>query len=92
MFILDIQFSTAFVGKESSYPRSYASGKADEMGNPLVYWLIEPKRPSTVIKFSGTLRHPASRKDMLGLTIYAFAHFIYLTSKGTRVMADIQGV
>ncbi|KAF8173301.1 kinase-like domain-containing protein [Pholiota molesta] len=87
----NIQFSTAFVGKELSYPRSQASGKADELGKPLVCWLIEPKRPSTVIKFSGTLKHPATRKDMLGLTIYAFAHFVYLTSKGSRVMADIQG-
>lgn len=80
------------MGKESSHPRSHASGKADVMGSPLVCWLIEPKRPSTVIKFSGTLKHPASREDMLGLTIYAFAHFVYLTSKGSRVIADIQGI
>ncbi|KAF9473314.1 hypothetical protein BDN70DRAFT_885977 [Pholiota conissans] len=53
--------------------------------------LNEPKRPSTVMKFSGMLKHQASRKDILVLTVYALAHYVYLTSNGTRVLADIQG-
>lgn len=32
-----------------------------------------------------------NRKDLQSLTIAAFAHFVYLKSKATRVFADIQG-
>lgn len=54
-------------------------------------WLVEPRRTTSVQKFSGTLAHP-NREDELGLTLIAFAHFIYDTSDKEFVLADIQGV
>ena len=90
---LDVQFSSAFIGEETdSLESSVASGLRQEPGSiKKVYWLVEPKRPSTVTKFSGTLSHQMNRKDLQSLTIAAFAHFVYLKSKATRVFADIQG-
>lgn len=88
-----IQFSSAFVGEETdSSESSFASGLREGPSSlNKVYWLVEPKRPSTVTKFSGTLSHQMNRKDLQSLTIAAFAHFVYLKSKATRVFADIQG-
>lgn len=90
---LDVQFSSAFIGEEiDSLERSIASGLRGEPGSlKKVYWWVEPKRPSTVTKFGGTLSHQMNRKDLQSLTIAAFAHFVYLKSKATRVFADIQG-
>ncbi|KIM35059.1 hypothetical protein M413DRAFT_79793 [Hebeloma cylindrosporum] len=53
-------------------------------------WLVEPRRTTSVQKFSGTLAHP-NREDELGLTLIAFTHFIYDTSDKELVLADIQG-
>lgn len=53
-------------------------------------WLVEPRRTTSVIKFSGTLQHP-TRHDKIGKTITAFAHFVYEVSAQTLVFADIQG-
>lgn len=89
----DIQFSPAFIGEETGLSRSVASGFPDEPGLPSkVHWLVEPKRPSTVTKFSGTLNHQTTGSDLQSLTVAAFAHFVYLKSKGQRVFADIQGM
>jgi len=90
---LDVQFSSAFIGKEAdSSESSVASGLRKEPGSlKKVYWLVEPKRPSTATKFSGTLSHQMNHKDLQNLTIAAFTHFVYLKSKATRVFADIQG-
>lgn len=54
-------------------------------------WLIERKRPSTVIKFSGTLNHRSARRDMRSATISALAHFVFGYSKQELVFADLQG-
>ena len=89
---IGIQFSTAFIGEEIGLSSSAASGLCSESGIlEKAYWLVEPKRPSAVTKFSGTLSHQMNRNDLQSLTISAFAHFVYLKSKGTRVFADIQG-
>ncbi|KDR78004.1 hypothetical protein GALMADRAFT_138162 [Galerina marginata CBS 339.88] len=91
----NIQFSSAFIGKEIGSTRSTASGCREHASDldelPDAHWLIEPKRPSTVTKFSGTLNHQIHRKDLQSLTLSAFAHFVYLKSKKSRVFADIQG-
>ncbi|KAK6966417.1 hypothetical protein R3P38DRAFT_2590987 [Favolaschia claudopus] len=41
-------------------------------------------------KYSGTLDHPKN-SDKQGATINAFQYFVYLYSKKTLVLADIQG-
>ncbi|KIK79382.1 hypothetical protein PAXRUDRAFT_161426 [Paxillus rubicundulus Ve08.2h10] len=43
-----------------------------------------------VIKFSGTMQHPIAN-DKHGITVAAFAHFVYEFSKHKMVFADIQG-
>jgi hypothetical protein len=54
-------------------------------------WLTERKRPSSVIKFSGTLVHHSHRRDLRSATISAFAHFVFGYSKCTLVVAYLQG-
>ena len=54
-------------------------------------WLVEPRRTTTVIKFSGTMQHP-STNDKHRITIAAFAHFVFEFSTCKLVFADIQGM
>ena len=42
-------------------------------------------------KFSGTLIHPC-HTDKLGMTLSAYAHFLYEWSGHELVLADIQGM
>ncbi|KAL0955299.1 hypothetical protein HGRIS_004188 [Hohenbuehelia grisea] len=60
-------------------------------GDEGVTWLVEPKRPMSVTKFSGTLVHNSRRKDTCSQTVLAFAHFVFGFSKQTLVFADLQG-
>ncbi|KAJ7921281.1 kinase-like domain-containing protein [Mycena leptocephala] len=87
----NIAFADAFLAIEVDRP-STASGVAQitdtEEG---LTWLVERKRPTTVIKFSGTLVHRSHRRDLRSATISAFAHFVFGYSKGTLVVADLQG-
>ncbi|KAJ7895786.1 kinase-like domain-containing protein [Mycena leptocephala] len=87
----NIAFADAFLAIEVDRP-STASGVAQitdtEEG---LTWLVERKRPTTVIKFSGTLVHCSHRRDLRSATISAFAHFVFGYSKGTLVVADLQG-
>ncbi|KAJ7885239.1 kinase-like domain-containing protein [Mycena leptocephala] len=86
----NIAFADAFFAIEVDRP-STASGVAQitdtEEG---LTWLVERKRPTTVIKFSGTLVHCSHRRDLRSATISAFAHFVFGYSKGTLVVADLQ--
>ena len=90
----DIQVAEGFLAEELvAHNPSPASSvleysKHDTIG---FTWLIEQKRPVTITKFSRTLDHSMLRKDLQSLTISAFAHYVYLRSKGNRVLADIQG-
>ncbi|KAJ7800434.1 kinase-like domain-containing protein, partial [Mycena olivaceomarginata] len=54
-------------------------------------WMVERKCPTAVTKFSGTLVHRSHRKDLRSATISAYAHFIFRFSKGSLVVADLQG-
>ncbi|KAJ7092241.1 kinase-like domain-containing protein [Mycena epipterygia] len=88
---LNIAFADAFLALEVDRP-STASGVpiiTDE--DEGLTWLIERKRPSTVIKFSGTLNHRSARRDMRSATISALAHFVFGYSKHELVFADLQG-
>ncbi|KAF8908220.1 kinase-like domain-containing protein [Gymnopilus junonius] len=53
-------------------------------------WLVEPCCTKAVWKFSGTLIHP-SHTDKLGMTLSAYAHFLYECSGQELVLANIQG-
>ncbi|KIO01567.1 hypothetical protein M404DRAFT_149882, partial [Pisolithus tinctorius Marx 270] len=46
---------------------------------------------TTVIKFSGMMQHPPPTNDKHGITIAAFAHFVFEFSGHKLVFADIQG-
>jgi hypothetical protein len=89
--ILEIEFSQAFLGTEIEQP-SKASGVSEigEGGEGLT-WLIEHKRPTTVIKFSGTLVHHSHRTDIQSTTIMAFAQFVFRFVNKKVVFADLQG-
>lgn len=54
-------------------------------------WLMEKRRPMTVVRISGTLAHPSTSSNLLSLTVMAFAHFAYLHSGKSLVFADLQG-
>ncbi|KAK6984688.1 kinase-like protein, partial [Favolaschia claudopus] len=55
-----------------------------------ITWLIERERGDVQLrKYSGTLDHP-SYSDKQGATINLFQHYVYLFSRKTLVLADIQ--
>ncbi|KAF8056186.1 kinase-like domain-containing protein [Lyophyllum atratum] len=83
----DIQVSEGFLIREQGVS-SPASG--DLAGLEPVVWLVEPRRTTSLVKFSGTLCHP-KQDNKMGKTITAFAHFVYEISGKTLVFADIQG-
>ncbi|KAL0952298.1 hypothetical protein HGRIS_006587 [Hohenbuehelia grisea] len=88
----NIAFADVFLAKETETP-SIASGVGiiiDEEEDGIT-WLVEKKRSTSVLKFSGTLSHKPQRRDQLSQTIYAFAHFVWGYSNNTLVFADIQG-
>lgn len=60
------------------------------MFGDVAVWLVEPRRTTSVVKYSGTLVHP-TRRDQVGIIVTAFAHYIYETSNKELVLADIQG-
>lgn len=70
---------------------SPASGFEDDMFGDVAVWLVEPRRTTSVVKYSGTLVHP-TRRDQVGIIVTAFAHYIYETSNKELVLADIQGI
>ncbi|KAJ7099232.1 kinase-like domain-containing protein, partial [Mycena belliarum] len=88
---LNLEFADAFLAVEVKKP-SKASGviAIAEDGEGLT-WLVERKRPTTVIKFSGTLVHQSHRTDLRSATVSAFAHFVYGYSNNSLVFADLQG-
>lgn len=86
----DICFASAYLAQETG-TFSIASG-IDSFDSEGITWLVEQKRPTTVIKFTGTLNHRQRQRDMRGLTVQAFAHFVYGYSKQTLVFSDLQGM
>ncbi|KAF6743840.1 kinase-like domain-containing protein [Ephemerocybe angulata] len=94
----NLQIAETFLALENGWAPTPASGMAlfenGEDEERAMMWLVERYRPSSVLvvqKFSGTKRHTTPNADLLSLTIYAFAHFVYLWTSGVYVIADIQG-
>ncbi|KAF9064747.1 kinase-like domain-containing protein [Rhodocollybia butyracea] len=57
-----------------------------------VAWLLEPRRQKQFKKWTGTSEHPSYNNNMVGNILTCFAHFVYLHSKQTIVMADMQSI
>ena len=89
MFFSDVTVSNGFLIREEGLP-SAASGLPPSAIDGAV-WLVEPRRTTSVQKFSGTLVHPV-RNDKLGITLSVFTHFVYEASHQDLVLADIQGL
>ncbi|KAJ6587419.1 kinase-like domain-containing protein [Mycena vulgaris] len=88
---LDIEFADAFLAMEKDRASTASNVPIITSEDDGLTWLIERKRPSAVIKFSGTLVHRSVRKDIRSATIAAFSHFVFGYGKGDIVFADIQG-
>jgi len=81
----------AFLAQERGSP-SLASGIEDTVdAGDGIMWLVEKCRPTTVVRYSGTLSHRSQGMDQRSSTIYAFSHFVYGHSNKTLVIADLQG-
>ncbi|KAJ7926924.1 kinase-like domain-containing protein, partial [Mycena leptocephala] len=87
----NIAFTDAFLAVEVDRPSTASGVHLITENDDGLTWLVERKRPSTVIKFSGTLVHHSHRRDLRSATISAFAHFVFGYSKRTLVVADLQG-
>lgn len=87
----DIAFTDVFLAVEVDRPSTASGVHLITENDDGLTWLVERKRPSTVIKFSGTLVHHSHRRDLRSATISAFAHFVFGYSKRTLVVADLQG-
>lgn len=92
-WLLGLQFADAFLLQEDTAttpsPASGAKSYTNETDG--VMWLVEKRRPNSLIRFSGTLSHPSSNSDLRSSTIYALAHFSYGHSNKSLVFADLQG-
>ncbi|KAJ7363724.1 kinase-like domain-containing protein [Mycena albidolilacea] len=92
--LVDMDNSKSYYSLKSPGSPSEASGytAADvtDIADIPVTWLLEPFRPNHPEKWSGTNQHPSHHKNKLGSTLTAFAHFVFLTSLRTIVLADIQ--
>jgi hypothetical protein len=83
----DVQFSDGFLIQEHG-DASLSSGFSE---GDVVVWLVEPCCTKSVVKFSRTLMHP-TQNDKMGMTITAFAPYMYEFSNKTLIFADIQGL
>ncbi|KAJ7491594.1 kinase-like domain-containing protein [Mycena galericulata] len=88
---MNIEVADAFLAQEIDQPLNASGGAMITEEDEGVTWLVERRRPATVIKFSGTLIHRSARRDLRSVTIGAFAHFVFGYSKQELVFADLQG-
>ncbi|KAH8796255.1 kinase-like domain-containing protein [Flagelloscypha sp. PMI_526] len=73
---------------------SFEESLAESSENSLIdtfYWLVEPLRPTTVIKFNGTLDQEVVGLDTTSKTIAAFIHWSWGFSEREFVLCDLQG-
>lgn len=73
---------------------SPASGVIGDDGDEEIHWLIEPRRPNTFKKWSGTNVHNHSVLvgNKVGDVLNVFAHFVYQISNKEMVVADLQSM
>ncbi|KAL0062818.1 hypothetical protein AAF712_010270 [Marasmius tenuissimus] len=56
----------------------------------IVTWLLEPRRTTEVVKYSGTMQ-PAQINTLPYMTMAAYAHYTYHATEGYLVFVDLQG-
>ena len=88
---IDLHFVDAYLGTEVE-PTEVAGPENDGATPTPWAWIVEQRRPMSVMKWSGTLTHPNHHGDLIGATICAFVHFAYIYSHNSIVFADIQGM
>ncbi|KAJ6605071.1 hypothetical protein B0H10DRAFT_1747741, partial [Mycena sp. CBHHK59/15] len=54
----------------------------------VIIWLFEPRRSSKVAHWSGTNEYPAWHQKKIGSTLNTFAHYVYLFSQESTMLAD----
>ncbi|KAF7329565.1 Alpha-type protein kinase domain-containing protein [Mycena kentingensis (nom. inval.)] len=94
-----LKFSSAYLATELQVSETRAPSVASGMKHfPVdstegMTWLIEPKRASAVINFTGTLDHAshAAANDIQAKTVHAFTHFVFAKTERSLVFADLQG-
>ncbi|EPQ56806.1 kinase-like protein [Gloeophyllum trabeum ATCC 11539] len=67
----------------------YMAALSDLENDPMVVWLIEPRRALRVEHYTGTMEFP-NRPGKVGATISAFTHFVYHASNEQLLFADLQ--
>ncbi|KAJ6611721.1 kinase-like domain-containing protein, partial [Mycena sp. CBHHK59/15] len=72
------------------YQAAYEVQDDSSSDTGIVIWLFEPRRSSKVIHWSGTNEYPAWHQNKLGSTLNTFAHYVYLFSQESTVLADLQ--
>ncbi|KAJ6580673.1 hypothetical protein B0H19DRAFT_1060411 [Mycena capillaripes] len=78
---------------EFSLEQYQAACQAEDEPNSdsdLVVWLFEPRQYSRVKHWSGTNEYPPWPQNKLGSTLNAFAHYAYLFSLESILLADLQ--
>ncbi|KAJ6494465.1 hypothetical protein C8R45DRAFT_824329 [Mycena sanguinolenta] len=58
----------------------------------IIIWLLEPRQSSRVKHWSGTNEYHPWHQNKLGSRLNAFAHYVYLFSQESTVLADLQSV
>lgn len=98
--ISDFEITKCWLAQEvitSEAAPSPASGivkevfEAESSTTHRIVWLLEPLRNPSVTHYTGTMEHPAGR-DQLALTLSTFVHYVFQSSEGNVIFADIQGV
>ncbi|KAJ7896460.1 hypothetical protein B0H13DRAFT_1557203, partial [Mycena leptocephala] len=54
----------------------------------IIIWLLEPRQSSRVKHWSGTSEYPPWYQNKLGSRLNVFAHYVYLFSQESTVLAD----
>ncbi|KAJ3986984.1 kinase-like domain-containing protein [Lentinula detonsa] len=85
----ELAVSEAWLFRELNTVPSKASGLLHNVFADAV-WLVEPRRTKSVDKYSSTLVHPR-HGDKKGITISAFAHYVFVVNQEELALADIQG-
>ncbi|KAF9066531.1 kinase-like domain-containing protein [Rhodocollybia butyracea] len=89
---LNIIFAKGFIFQEEGFAPSIASGFAETITEKGFIWLVEQRRSSICVKFTGTLSHSCTRIGSLTSdTVHAFAHYFCRATQGQLVFADLQG-
>ncbi|KAL0566682.1 hypothetical protein V5O48_015326 [Marasmius crinis-equi] len=91
----DFLFSSAILAQEvvvdkPSLPSGLHSEELFSDATTNITWLLEPRRSTEVIKYSGTLA-PVDRNTLPFMTMAAFAHYTYHAMDANLVLVDLQG-